>query len=145
MADNEEVYDSGGVLPCIASVIATMSWRHQSLIGPISRSLCQVDIANWHLHVFYLQYISNAIPISRVMSLQYRYNIRMSTGVGLFNFFSPPSDLWTLQTRTILKFFILTHPSTEKSNIKQTKCNTNVIIQIMNNWFQNKSLTCYKN
>ena len=40
----------------------------------------QVDIANWHRYVFHLQYISNAIAKSRVMLLQYRYNIRMSTG-----------------------------------------------------------------
>ena len=43
------------------------------LIGPISTSWCQVDIANWHRHVFHLQYISNDIPISKVISLQYRH------------------------------------------------------------------------
>ena len=63
----------------IVSVIATISWRYQSLIGPISRFLCQFDTANWHHHVLHLQYISNVIAILRAMSLQYRYNIRMST------------------------------------------------------------------
>ena len=62
----------------IVSVIAT--W-HQSLTGPISRFLCQFDIANWYRHVFHLQYISNVMAISRAMSLQHRYNIRMSTEV----------------------------------------------------------------
>ena len=36
--------------------------------------------------MFHLQYISNVMAMSRVMSLQHRYNIRMST--VLFNLLS---------------------------------------------------------
>ena len=70
----------------IGSVIATMSWRHYSLTGPISRSWCQVDIANSHRYVFHLQYISNVIATLRVTSLQYRYNIRISTGLIFYRY-----------------------------------------------------------
>ena len=48
-----------------------------------SQDWYQVDIANWHRHVFHLQYISNVMAISWVMLLQYRYNFRMSTGTSL--------------------------------------------------------------
>ena len=36
------------------------------------------DITNWHRHVFHLQNIRNVLLISSAMSLQHRYNIRMS-------------------------------------------------------------------
>ena len=51
-----------------------------TLIGPISRSWCQVDIADWHRHMFHLQYISKVMAILRVRSLRHCYNIRMSFG-----------------------------------------------------------------
>ena len=49
-------------------------WLVQSQ-DPDARLISQIDI-----HVFHLQYVSNVMAISRVMSLQYRYNIRISTG-----------------------------------------------------------------
>ena len=55
-------------------------WRYQSPIGPIWRFWCQVDIANWHRHVFHLQYISNVMAILRATSLRHCYNIIMSPG-----------------------------------------------------------------
>ena len=55
-----------------------LSRRYQddikSMIVPISRSWCQADIPNWHRHV---------MAISRVMTLQHRCNIVMSTGFSL--------------------------------------------------------------
>ena len=53
------------------------------MISAISRSWCQTDIANWHRHVFHLQYMSNIMAILGVMSLQHRCNIRISTGMAI--------------------------------------------------------------
>ena len=46
---------------------------------PLS-SWCPVHAANWHRHLFHLQYISNVMTISRAISLRHRHNISMSTG-----------------------------------------------------------------
>ena len=81
VADTEEVYDPVGFLSAGWSPLSRRCHNNISLIDPISRYWCQVYIANWHRHVFHLQYISSVIALSRVMSLQYRCNIRMSTGL----------------------------------------------------------------
>ena len=49
-------------------------------MGLTRMTQADLDITNWHHHVFHLQNINNVLPISGAMSLQHRYNIRMSIG-----------------------------------------------------------------
>ena len=58
------------------------------MIGPISRSWCQVDITNWHRHVFHLQYISNVKAISRAMNVHWEDH---------FNYFYLKFSIWSHQ------------------------------------------------
>ena len=80
VVDTEVVHVHGGFF---STGWRPLSWRcHgdiKSPIGPMSRPWCQTNIANWHPHVFHLQYISNAMTMSRAMSLRHRYNTRLST------------------------------------------------------------------
>ena len=68
-----------------------LSRRYQddikSMIVPISRSWCQADIPNWHRHV---------MAISRVMKLQHRCDIVMSTGFSLIR--ASYTKFWWNQT-----------------------------------------------